>query len=260
MAIGIVAVLLALLLPAVQKIRLAASILREKNKVKQIELALHMWDEQQGGQRKRATIFLDILNYIEHPLTPEQLEQFDTAYHIPIYVNESDPSITKNKGGVSYAYNKQIYFNKKYNQRHKILRDGASNTIDITTQYWACGPIPGANNKTYMYQHELLAPSYSIFGPVPNPFDPNEWFFVLPPTFADTGCVLPGSPEAETLTFQLRPTLEEADVRIPQSPYTHGLLVGIADGSVRMLNPNISPRTFWAAVTPNGGEVLGPEW
>jgi hypothetical protein len=70
----------------------------------------------------------------------------------------------------------------------------------------------------------------------------------------------PGSPEAETLTFQLRPKLEEVNVRIPQSPYTHGLLVGIADGSVRMLNPNISPRTFWAAVTPNGGEVLGPEW
>jgi len=134
-AIGIVAVLLALLLPAVQKIRLAASILREKNKVKQIELALHMWDEQQGGQRKRATIFLDILNYIEHPLTPDQLEQFDTAYHIPIYVNESDPSIIENKGGVSYAIinrfisiRNTINGTRYYGMEHRIPSTSPHNT------------------------------------------------------------------------------------------------------------------------------------
>jgi len=45
-AIGIIAVLLALLLPAVQKIRLAASLIREKNKVRQIELALHMYADE----------------------------------------------------------------------------------------------------------------------------------------------------------------------------------------------------------------------
>ena len=159
-----------------------------------------------------------------------------------------------------------IYPNKKYNSRHKMLRDGASNTIEITTHYWACGPIPVAHNKTYNYQRELIVSAHwepdPLYGPTPNPFNPNNWFIILPPTFANphTNDVLPGSPEAATLTFQLRPRKEEVDVRIPQSPYTHGLLVGIADGSVRMLHPNISPRTFWAAITPNGGEILGPDW
>jgi hypothetical protein len=38
------------------------------------------------------------------------------------------------------------------------------------------------------------------------------------------------------------------------------LLVGLGDGSVRLVNPNVSAATFWTAVTPAGGEVLGPDW
>ncbi|MEJ5277633.1 MAG: hypothetical protein WHU94_17230 [Thermogemmata sp.] len=90
----------------------------------------------------------------------------------------------------------------------------------------------------------------------------NEVLDALPPTFANPYCrdVLPGSAEAQSVTFQLRPKIEEADPSIPQSPYTYGLLAGLAGGSVRMISPQISPQTFWVAVTPNGGEVLGPDW
>jgi hypothetical protein len=38
------------------------------------------------------------------------------------------------------------------------------------------------------------------------------------------------------------------------------LLVVLADGSVRTVNPNVSADTFWAAVTPAGGELLGADW
>jgi hypothetical protein len=38
------------------------------------------------------------------------------------------------------------------------------------------------------------------------------------------------------------------------------MLVVLADGSVRTLHPSITPGTFWAAVTPAGGEVLGNDW
>ena len=45
-----------------------------------------------------------------------------------------------------------------------------------------------------------------------------------------------------------------------QTPHRIGMLVALVDGSVRQIAPGISPTTFWAAVTPAGGEVLGSDW
>jgi hypothetical protein len=36
--------------------------------------------------------------------------------------------------------------------------------------------------------------------------------------------------------------------------------VGLADGSVRSVAPDISKQTWARALTPNGGDVLGPDW
>jgi hypothetical protein len=36
--------------------------------------------------------------------------------------------------------------------------------------------------------------------------------------------------------------------------------VGLADGSVRSVGPNVTPATWWAAVTPNQGDNLGSDW
>jgi prepilin-type processing-associated H-X9-DG protein len=44
------------------------------------------------------------------------------------------------------------------------------------------------------------------------------------------------------------------------SPHTGGINVGMGDGSVRTLGQGISGQTFYNAVTPAGGEVLGPDW
>ena len=62
------------------------------------------------------------------------------------------------------------------------------------------------------------------------------------------------------LTFQARPSLAECNPRVAQTPHEAGMVVGLADGSVRTLNAGMSSRTYWSAVTPSGGEVLGPDW
>ena len=36
--------------------------------------------------------------------------------------------------------------------------------------------------------------------------------------------------------------------------------VTVVDGSVRTLAPSMSGATWWAAVTPSGGEVTGSDW
>ena len=259
-AVAIVAILLALLLPAVQKVRLSASVTREKNKVRQIALALHMYADNHDwiGSDKP---FIGILPYLEqgvyykmvYPNGPN-----DTTYEtikMPPYLNQDDPSLFIQENQVSsYGVNGLIH--KEFNSRRlAIIRDGMSNTIEITTHY--ANIMKQKGQKTHVskkfWNWFVNRPLFGVGG---GEFD------ILPPTFANPYCrdVLPGSAEAQSVTFQLRPKIEEADPRIPQSPYTHGLLAGLADGSVRMISPQISPQTFWAAVTPNGGEVLGPDW
>jgi hypothetical protein len=49
-------------------------------------------------------------------------------------------------------------------------------------------------------------------------------------------------------------------VSLPQTPHAGGMLVALGDGSVRSVAPSISQYTFWSAVTPAGGEVLGSDW
>ena len=65
---------------------------------------------------------------------------------------------------------------------------------------------------------------------------------------------------ATGLTFQANPPVGACDPRIPQSPHAGGMLTALADGSVRVLAASVSEATFWAAVTPRGGEVLGNDW
>lgn len=96
------------------------------------------------------------------------------------------------------------------------------------------------------------------------------------PTFADgsnggwasCGDVYPetsGSPPVSRAgngegTFQVRPLKTECNPRLATTPHRSGMLAALADGSVRTLAPGMAETTYWAAVTGNGGEVLGPDW
>src|SRR5262249_25246891 len=48
--------------------------------------------------------------------------------------------------------------------------------------------------------------------------------------------------------------------RLAQTGHISGMTVALADGSGRILAPNISGTTWWAACTPKGGEVMGTDW
>ncbi len=60
--------------------------------------------------------------------------------------------------------------------------------------------------------------------------------------------------------FQVMPLDSQCDYRLAVSHHTGGLPVSLCDGSVRFLSQGIDPNTWWAAVTPKGGEVLGSDW
>jgi hypothetical protein len=59
---------------------------------------------------------------------------------------------------------------------------------------------------------------------------------------------------------QILPGPKQCDPSVPQSSHPSVCQVGMADGSVRGLSPSITAQTWWAACTPNGGEVLGSDF
>jgi hypothetical protein len=50
------------------------------------------------------------------------------------------------------------------------------------------------------------------------------------------------------------------DPRLAGSPHVGGMLAALADGSVRSLDPRMSDWTYWAALTPDGGEEPYSDW
>ena len=62
--------------------------------------------------------------------------------------------------------------------------------------------------------------------------------------------------------FSVQPTpfLGNCDPTRASTSHTSGMLVCLADGSVRTLAPSMSGDTWWAAVTPAGGDMLGADW
>ena len=62
--------------------------------------------------------------------------------------------------------------------------------------------------------------------------------------------------------FQVGPGREgqACNPLLPSTPHPEGMLVALADGSVRTVSPKISQWTFWAACTPAGQETLYQDW
>jgi prepilin-type N-terminal cleavage/methylation domain-containing protein len=68
------------------------------------------------------------------------------------------------------------------------------------------------------------------------------------------------SPWADGTKFQLNPTSTQCNVAYAQTGHTGGIVVAMADASVRTVSPSVSGQTWVQAVTPNGGEVLGSDF
>ena len=78
------------------------------------------------------------------------------------------------------------------------------------------------------------------------------------PVFAfDTNA---GDNVGPTSIFQERPAAGSCDPSRAATAHPGGMVVALADGSVRTLAASMSGTTWWAAVTPAGGENLGTDW
>jgi prepilin-type N-terminal cleavage/methylation domain-containing protein len=284
--IAILAILIGLLLPAVQNVREAAARAKSANNQKQIALALHHYAADHNGdlptidgsprmaynpvwktwgQEFDLVVFEAILPYIEqgqHASGP--------WVTVKTYISPSDPTgltLPDYYQPCSYPANAVVFASKPTTPSlGRTFTDGTSQTIILAEHYRRCGW------KLFQYTQALVdgadqhRPTFADGGPVLGGQNEGN---VHPVTDPVTGVTRPTRPG---VTFQAAPrpwrydyhnprapAPDECDYHLPQTPHRAGMLVALGDGSVRTLRPSISPEVFWGAVTPAGGEVLS-DW
>jgi prepilin-type N-terminal cleavage/methylation domain-containing protein/prepilin-type processing-associated H-X9-DG protein len=285
--IAIIAILIGLLVPAVQKVREAAARIQCANNLKQIGVAIHNHQStynflppayvgQSTNVREAGTgsFFYWILPYIEQ----------DNIYKLGSMPgdNTGDPQ-------------PDAYWGSAATPQFGSYNTPAANTIktylcpsDPTTQptaTWTFGWVVGcyADNNEVFGNPANAGHADGVTGSLPGTIpDGTSNTIGVAEKYArcnGTGTLWAHgewNPDWEprfntwknrgpTSMFQVQPspnpaTTSSCDPDRPASGHSNGMNTLLMDGSVRFLTKSISANTWWYACTPAGGETLPSDW
>jgi len=280
--IAIIAILIGLLLPAVQKVREAAARMKCSNNLKQMSLATincadnhagklppsigcypytsYTWEGANGNGNGGA--FLHILPYIEQSNVYNQTLIADgrngghqtysewaniltnPGVRINTYICPTDPTnnISNLYSRASYGQNGQLFFHN--------YQWGPPGLVNFPAY------ITDGTSNTIMYAEKIAECNTGNY-------NDNFW--------PDWGPIFSSNQEGDPtgvgapiwqLVKQYFNSGSQGNCNggIASSPHTASINVGMSDGSVRNVSSTVTQATWWFALTPNGNETLGGDW
>jgi prepilin-type N-terminal cleavage/methylation domain-containing protein len=295
--IAIIAILIGLLLPAVQKVREAAARTKCTNNLKQLGIACHNINDQMGGLPPVAapdgwtantvagasyngtnwTLFNWLLPYVEQTAIYNQQTRGNSPpggycggmYYQPVktYICPSDPSVganglsqTTNGGANGFAVS---CYSANYLVFGNPNGSGDAVCVQGAASLQSVTGQDGLSNTIFF--GEIYASCSLSTNPAAGNSAASLWADSTLP-WRPIMChntpsknVNPGYSACFTFQVQPRP-FGNCDPSRGQSGHTNGMNVGLGDGSVRFVAAGISATTWARACDPRDGNPLGSDW
>jgi len=282
--IAIIAILIGLLLPAVQKVRQAAARIQCSNNLKQLGTAVHNYatsndsklpaanqrDSNQQNSNGGMNMLAILLPYIEQDAVfkigqlyggsfwdaPGVSSPSGTIRSLTMKAFQCPSDFTMSNGyaanqvnawgGTSYAGNFMVFGNSRVNSRF-----GGTNW---SPQY-NVGNIPDGTSNTIGFTERLSAcgSTGNLWAWPGGDWGPNSWGV----TFANQPW---GGNWNQAPLFTPIPWNTMCDPTRPSSGHSGGILTALMDGSVKNVSSTISQATWIIAVTPDDGLAMPSNW
>jgi prepilin-type N-terminal cleavage/methylation domain-containing protein len=247
--IAIIAVLIGLLLPAIQKVRAAAARAQSSNNLKQMGLALHNFASTYDGALPPYagsfkgspgvhSLFYYILPYIEQENVANQYPQgfigFDVPVTVKTFIASADPTNDPASDMTSYASNIALFGSTGAQLPASFNPKGTSNTVMLMERYARAAIGAGGSVGLLSRNHKWST------------------------GFTGLNCAAPAVGFSNFPQFA--PPPDQADNRAPQGFSSSVMQVCLGDGSVRGVSSGMAPGTWNWACNPTDSNPPPADW